>query len=135
MMPMGFEYGWSPRLDVVATRDDEPEPARFDLSEFIAATNAMKAAVPALNEEGPQRRLSSRDDPLLVLERQTENRGDRALIVVNTQEGRSGRFSLEGFDFTVEPLEVRVLRTGSAASGQPLVPHPQWRAEARIHIE
>ncbi|HYZ41717.1 MAG TPA: alpha-amylase family glycosyl hydrolase, partial [Stellaceae bacterium] len=36
MMPMGFEYGWSRRLDVVSTRDDQPEPNRFDLSEFIA---------------------------------------------------------------------------------------------------
>jgi hypothetical protein len=33
----------------------EPEPKRFDLSEFIAEVNAMKKAIPALNEEGPQR--------------------------------------------------------------------------------
>ena len=46
----------------------------------------MKAAVPALNEEGPQRRLSPPDDPLLVLLRQTESGADRALVLVNTQE-------------------------------------------------
>ena len=53
MMPMGFEYGWSRRLDVVSTRDDQPEPKRFDLSEFIAEVNAMKKSIPAFNEEGP----------------------------------------------------------------------------------
>ena len=55
-------------------------------SAFIAAVNRMKASVPALNEEGPQRRLSPPDDPLLVLLRQTESGDDRALVLVNTQE-------------------------------------------------
>ena len=77
MMPMGFEYGWSRRISVVPNGDeDEPEPPRFDLQPFIAAVNRMKASVPALNEEGPQRRLSPPDDPLLVLLRQTGS-GDR----------------------------------------------------------
>jgi starch synthase (maltosyl-transferring) len=42
MMPIGFEFGWSRALDVVATRADEPEPKRFDLSGFIAEVNAMR---------------------------------------------------------------------------------------------
>ena len=78
MMPIGFEYGWSRPLDVVSTRNDQPEPKRFDLGEFIAEVNAMKTAVPALNEEGPQRLLSNQDDPLLVLERRTERGNERA---------------------------------------------------------
>src|SRR6266566_4772069 len=41
MMPIGFEYGWSRRLDVVSTRDDQPEPNRFDLTDFIVEVNAM----------------------------------------------------------------------------------------------
>src|SRR5207302_376767 len=32
MMPMGFEFGWSQALDVVATGTTEPEPKRFDLT-------------------------------------------------------------------------------------------------------
>src|SRR5207249_7063244 len=86
MMPMGFEFGWSRALDVVATRTDEPEPKRFDLSGFIAEVNAMKKAIPALNEEGPQRLLSNRDDPLVVLERQTESGEERAFILINRHE-------------------------------------------------
>lgn len=49
MMPIGFEFGWSKRLDVVTTRPSDAEPKRFDLSEFIAGVNAMKRATPALN--------------------------------------------------------------------------------------
>jgi starch synthase (maltosyl-transferring) len=86
MMPIGFEFGWSRRFDVVAAPPAEPEPGRFDLSPFIAEVNAMKAAVPALNEEGPQRRLSAPDDPLVVLARQAERGGEHAFILLNPQE-------------------------------------------------
>ena len=55
----------------------------------------MKAAMPALNEEGPQRRLSNQDDPLLVLERRTESGDERALILVNTQESESREVVLD----------------------------------------
>jgi starch synthase (maltosyl-transferring) len=135
MMPMGFEFGWSRALDVVTTRTEVPEPKRFDLSGFIAEVNAMKQAVPALNEEGPQRLLSNQGDPLVVLERQTESRGERAIIFVNTDERASHEVVLETLvgagsvlsDFSpgrgagagattigprllIEPLEVRVLR-------------------------
>ena len=91
MMPMGFEFGWARRISVVPNGEEEqPEVARFDLQPFIAVVNRMKASIPVLNTEGPQRRLSPPDDPLLVLLRQTDsgrkNDGDPALILVNTQE-------------------------------------------------
>jgi starch synthase (maltosyl-transferring) len=109
MMPMGYEFGWSRRISVVPNgHEDEKEPKRFDLQNYIAAVNRMKASVPALNEEGPQRRLSPPDDPLLVLLRQTgsgpgskagDNTGsnaDRALILVNTQERETRDVVLPG---------------------------------------
>jgi starch synthase (maltosyl-transferring) len=139
LMPMGFEYGWSRALDVVTTRNDEPEPKRFDLSEFIAEVNAMKQAIPALNEEGPQRLLTSKGDSLVVLEREIESGESRTLILVNRNEreprevlperlagkgfaltdlspGRN-RIDLEaraGARFVVAPLEVRVLQSSSS---------------------
>ncbi len=54
MMPMGYEYGFKKRLDVVRTRPSDWEQPRFDLTAFIAATNAMKSSLPALGEEGAQ---------------------------------------------------------------------------------
>ena len=90
MMPMGFEYGWARRLSVVANGKEPPEAKRFDLQPFIAGINRMKQATPALNEEGPQRRVSRPDDPLVVLLRQNESGAERALTLINTQE-RQGR--------------------------------------------
>jgi starch synthase (maltosyl-transferring) len=66
MMPMGYEYGFSKKLDVVTTQPQDWETPRFDLSAFIADVNAMKAAVPALGEEGAQRLVISGDAVLLV---------------------------------------------------------------------
>src|SRR5439155_1783036 len=139
MMPMGFEYGWARRIWVVP-RDEEPaEPARFDLGPFIAGVNQMKKAVPALNEDGPQRLLSRKDDPLVVLLRQSDSGVERAFTLVNTQERDSREVAAEELlaaaglaylgdrlllseaqlgggeapvaaRFTVAPREVRVLR-------------------------
>jgi starch synthase (maltosyl-transferring) len=132
MMPIGFEYGWSRPLDVVSAGDDPAEPKRFDLSEFIAEVNAMKQAMPALNEEGLQRLVTSQDDPLVVLERGTEKSGERALILVNTHEHEAREVALEGSNVVVAPLGIRVLR---AASERRVPHHPLWRPDARIHIE
>ena len=135
MMPMGFEYGWSRRLDVVANPDEDPEPERFDLSQFVAEVNAMKKSIPALNEEGPLRRLSNQADPLVVLERRTENGDDRAFILVNTQEQQTSQIEIGGSSVDVAPFEVRVLRAGSIRSERPVPQHPQWQPENRIQIE
>src|SRR5436190_9197606 len=86
MMPMGFEYGWARRISVVPQNDETRETPRFDLSAFIAGVNRMKQAVPALNQEGPQRLLSRPNDPLIVLLRQSESGAERAFTLVNTQE-------------------------------------------------
>ena len=59
MMPMGFEFGFERKLDVVTTRPGDWETARFDLTSFVADVNAMKAALPVLNEEGAERLLTA----------------------------------------------------------------------------
>src|SRR5216683_752154 len=149
MMPMGFEFGWARAFETVTTGEHEPEPKRFDLSEFIAEVNAMKKAIPALNEEGPQRLLTSHDDRLVALERQTESGEERALILVNRDEREPREAALEtlvdkGFalaDFSparrptgadttigtrlvVAPLEVHVLRA--------TLTHPTLRAGSTL---
>ncbi|MFL5267700.1 MAG: maltotransferase domain-containing protein [Stellaceae bacterium] len=142
MMPLGFEYGWARRLDVVGTRSGEQEPNRFDLSAFIADVNAMKRSNPALNEEGPQRLLTGQDDPLLALERRTENGRGRAVILVNTQEHEPRTVALEtfspnlaGIPVTLAPLEVRIVSAEASRTDRPVMHHGQWRPEGRMQIE
>src|SRR6516165_1350100 len=152
LIPMGFEYGWSQALDVDTPHDSEPERKRFDLSGFIAEVNAMKQAIPALNEEGPQRLLSGQSDSLVALERQTESGDDRALILINRNGFEPREAALEklagkdlaltdfspcrrqagteariGSRLVVEPLEVRVLHAtvSPPAEARRRAPHPR----------
>src|SRR5260370_12886332 len=135
MMPMGFEYGWSRRLDVVATPDEDPEPERFDFRQFVAEVNAMKKSIPALNEEGRLRRLSNQADPLVVLERRTENGDDRAFILVNTHEQQTSQIEIEGSSVAVAPSEVRVLRAGSTRPERPGPQQPLWQPQDPSQIQ
>lgn len=100
MMPMGYEFGYRKSLHVVETRPDTPEIPLFDLSDFIAITNRTKAAVSALNEEGPQVEVSPPWSPAIALLRQTADSTDWALVLINPLPDRNLR--LRAADLQVE---------------------------------
>jgi starch synthase (maltosyl-transferring) len=89
MMPMGYEFGALRPLDVVRTRPGDWESEPVDISAFIAATNQAKASSPALNQEGPQRRISAPGTGAVVLFRETVDRADGcALVLLNADPAR-----------------------------------------------
>ena len=53
MMPMGFEYGFHRRLNVVNMRPEDWETPTWDLSDFIRRVNQLKGSRRVFNEEGP----------------------------------------------------------------------------------
>jgi starch synthase (maltosyl-transferring) len=135
MMPMGYEFGWRRKLDVVKTRRLPIETRRFDISADIAAVNAMKRRTPALNEEGPQARLTTPDDPVAALSRRTGDGAEWAFTLVNTDDTTAQEIDVDGLlaaadghalmleevtpgagergvglHLVLEPLAVRVLR-------------------------
>ncbi len=71
LMPVGYEYGFSNRLHIKDTTPDDWEKPQFDISGYIAEVNKMRAAVPALNEEGPQEILPLRGREFIGLLRRT----------------------------------------------------------------
>ncbi len=82
MMPIGYEFGFRRKLDVVTTRPTDWEEPLFDLTEFIADANAMKRDAPPLNEEGPQIWWHPRDSGVVALVRRAVGDG-WALTLVN----------------------------------------------------
>jgi starch synthase (maltosyl-transferring) len=129
MMPIGYEWGWRTKPDVVATRPGDREAAHYDLSDFVAEINRIKAETPALNDEGPQRRLTDAADPVVALLRLTRAEDAAALLVMNTDPHRPAALDmaalrrglppletvLGGDGGELAPLEVRLLRTSLAA--------------------
>lgn len=132
MMPIGFEYGFAKPLNVVATRPEDWESPRFDLSGFIAGVNRMKASVKVLNWEGPQRLIRFEGGSVIGLVRNAEHDDLWCLTLINTDAGQTRTVWLdevEGLDlsggsevtpgkpsaplspdaaFGLEPSEVRV---------------------------
>ncbi len=86
MMPMGYEYGYGRKLDVVTTRPEDRESTRFDLGSFIATVNRTKAQAPALNQEGPQTLLSPLAAPITVLARESTDGACRCVALINGSE-------------------------------------------------
>jgi starch synthase (maltosyl-transferring) len=131
MIPIGYEYGFRRKLHVVKTRPKDWEKPAFDLTRYIGQVNRMKASLPVLNEEGPQRAVLLGDGRMVGLLRRamrgpawtvTLVNSDRSLPVtariqwldVDVQQGREvtpgGKEQplQTGAEVTLEPGEVRV---------------------------
>jgi starch synthase (maltosyl-transferring) len=120
MIPIGFEYGFTRPLHVVSTRPTDWEEPLFDLSPFIAEVNAMKAAEPALNEEGPQYRLYAAGDEAAVLVRQTAEGGARVITGINPRPDRVAAVDLSAVPGIAEAGgAVREITPGLLSSARP----------------
>ena len=83
MMPMGYEYGFKKRLNVVNTRPEDWETMTYDLSHYIAGVNRMKLGCPVLLEEGPMMRANPRGEAVTLLLKSRERQPGRVLAVIN----------------------------------------------------
>jgi starch synthase (maltosyl-transferring) len=83
MMPMGFEYGFKKRLNVVRTRPQDWETPTYDLTPFIKSVNRMKKTCPVFMEEGPQVRVNPATEAVTLLLKSRESRKGRVLAVIN----------------------------------------------------
>jgi starch synthase (maltosyl-transferring) len=88
MMPVGFEYGFRRRLDVVETRPDDWERPQWDLSECITAVNRLKASYRVFNEEGPLDAVDTGNPEVVALVKWSLDRRERALILLNKDRRR-----------------------------------------------
>jgi starch synthase (maltosyl-transferring) len=83
MLPLGFEFGFQKRLNVVKTSPRDWETPTYDLTSFIAGVNRMKKQCPVLLEEGPQARVNPAAEPVVLLVKSRESHKGRVLAVIN----------------------------------------------------
>jgi starch synthase (maltosyl-transferring) len=95
MMPMGFEFGFRKRLDVVNTTADDWEQPNVDLRGFVSQVNAIKDQVPLLAGEGRIEQLEHADPAILVLRKQAINGPGQALLVMNKDPWTRQRFYVD----------------------------------------
>jgi starch synthase (maltosyl-transferring) len=133
MMPIGFEYGFRKKLDVVTTRPGDWEKSDIDISAFIAAANAMKAEIGAFNVEGHQRQISTPQEPIVSLLRLTGSHEldseSCALTLINPDERAGHGVDLGGI----------LARTGGLFADfhdvTPLASPVSMEADIECHLE
>ncbi|PWC56988.1 maltotransferase domain-containing protein [Azospirillum sp. TSO22-1] len=162
MIPIGFEYGFTRKLDVVKTRPEDWEDPKLDLTHFIGAVNAMKRDTPSLNVEGPQWRATAPHSPVVGLVRTVNGAAEGcSVVLLNPDENAAHRIDpgpvlastggdFAGFDdvtpeaqgkpfepgtdLVLNPLELRVFR-GRPEQTKPIVVRghdPEAIAQARM---
>jgi len=87
MMPIGFEYGFRRRLDVVKTRPHDWETSQWDLCDFITGVNRLKASYRVFNEEGPIDLVDAGNPNVVAFAKSSVDRKEKALILLN-KDGR-----------------------------------------------
>jgi starch synthase (maltosyl-transferring) len=125
MLPIGYEYGFRRALDVVMTSPEDWERPRFDISDFIREVNEMKAAAPALREEGPQREVATHNGATALLRAAASERS-YAVALVNpapTPTRVTSDVVLGAIDGSGPPVEVT-----------PDVPHVPLAPSAPIDV-
>ncbi len=95
MIPMGFEYGFRKRLDVVSSTPDDWEQPNVDLTGFIAQVNAIKDCTPEFASEGRIDRLDYPDPSILVLRKHAFTGPGQALLVLNKDPWNRQRFYVD----------------------------------------
>lgn len=120
MIPVGFEYGFTRQLNVVSTRPTDWEEPLFDISSFIAEVNAMKAAEPVLNEEGPQYRLYAGPYNATALVRHAVQNGRRVITGINPRADRPAAIDLSAVPGTAMANgPIREITPGTRDNDEP----------------
>lgn len=124
MMPIGYEFGFRRRVDVVRTMPSDWERRSMDLLGFVGRVNRLKARHPLLQGEGVLRDLYGIEGDVLLLERRADDSASaaRGWIVINKvwAEPREVRLDFVPLGGEGGYRLFRVCRDGSPVEGEEL---------------
>jgi starch synthase (maltosyl-transferring) len=83
MMPIGYEFGFKGKLDVVATNTNDWETPTLDITSDITTINGFKRTLKCLNEDGPIVHFSYGDSNILVLRKSSLDEQQHVLMMYN----------------------------------------------------
>jgi starch synthase (maltosyl-transferring) len=129
MMPIGYEFGFKKKLDVVSTGHADWETSSFDISRFVRQVNNLKMRNPLLQDEGELNRLGSDRDALVLERRSQQAPGKKGWILINKSKGGQMTVTFDGIALTSRHRLHRICRsenhsTEVPVSGQTLLLDP-----------
>lgn len=82
MMPIGLEFGFNKKLDVVKTRPEMWEKTEIDLLDFITRANELKHTYPVFSQDSIIKSVES-GEGITALLKTTVNSEQKVLIIIN----------------------------------------------------
>ena len=83
MMPVGFEYGFKKKVNVVRTTPAHWEEPKLDLVDFIAKTNALKKQYKVLREDNPIERIDVGNRMIFAMLKTSNDGKEKMLMLLN----------------------------------------------------
>lgn len=86
MMPLGFEYGFKQRVDVVRTQPQDWEEAAIDICDFIADVHTVKKTYQVFNEDNKIDILWSGNGNIFMMVKTSHDGNTHACVLINLDE-------------------------------------------------
>jgi starch synthase (maltosyl-transferring) len=119
MIPIGYEFGFRKRINVVETMPSDWERRLFDLRGFITRVNRLKLERTLLQGEGSLRPLTGSEGAVMVLERRAREGGPAGYLIVNTDVNGKQRLETASFLQSRDALRLhRVCLDDSPEAGE-----------------
>ncbi len=128
-MPIGYEFGFKRKLDVVSTGSADWETGSFDITGLVRQVNNLKMQNPLLQDEGELNTLKSDRDTLVLERRSQQAPGHRGWILINKNKHGHTAVTFEGIALTCRHRLHRTCRGDESppdlpVSGQTLMLDP-----------
>jgi starch synthase (maltosyl-transferring) len=124
MMPIGFEFGFRNKPDVVKTRPQNWEQTDIDLTAYITRVNGIKAAHAIFQEEAPTEILPHPNPNVLFLWKASVKTPEEVLLVLNKDIHHHQPFYVENFQEYVQAGAGSVLVDISPEYAMEFLPKP-----------
>ncbi|MHA1727423.1 MAG: alpha-amylase family glycosyl hydrolase [Promethearchaeota archaeon] len=83
LIPIGYEFGFKLKIDVVRMDPSDWETPIFDISDYIKKVNRFKQAFKCLNEDGKIEEIFYRDPNILILKKSSIDQKESLILIYN----------------------------------------------------
>lgn len=83
MIPVGYEYGCTSKLDVIDSYEDDILEKNMDITEYIKKINEIKSEYKIFNQETELYFVNSSNTNVLVYKKANSDKSEESLIIVN----------------------------------------------------
>jgi starch synthase (maltosyl-transferring) len=120
MMPIGYEFGFRKKPDVVSTRPTDWETPSFDLQRFIERVNKLKIEHNLLHGEGELKTVANDRNTLVLARRSERASGQQSWILVNESKDKHTTLTLSGISLSPRHRLYRVCRSHNSSLEMPV---------------